>query len=231
MLFQYILIATHPPMPLSCIAVIFDLDGVIIDSDDAIEKRWREWAEQRDIPFEDVKAIYHGRPMVEVIEEVAPDLDSEAEVDRMQDIMAAAPDHVHAFNGVKDILDGLPPERWAIATSARRRTATNRLNHVGLPTPNVFVTADDVTRGKPAPDAYELAAERLDVPPGDCVVFEDAPLGIEAARRAGTQAIGVATSAAAEDLSDANAVVPALSVVDVHLTKHGTLTVRRKAEA
>jgi sugar-phosphatase len=218
-------------MPLSCIAVIFDLDGVLIDSDAAIEHRWRQWAEEHDIPFEDVKAIYHGRPMVEVIQEVAPDLDPETEIDRMRDVMTAAPEHVLAFDGVKSILDDLPPERWAIATSARRRTATNRLDHVGLPTPNVFVTADDVTRGKPAPDAYELAAERLDVPPTDCVVFEDAVSGVEAARRAGTQVIGVATSTEPDALSDADAVVPSLSEVDVHLTKHGTLTVRRKAEA
>jgi sugar-phosphatase len=218
-------------MPLSCIAVIFDLDGVLIDSDAAIEQRWRQWAEEHDIPFEDVEAVYHGRPMVEVIEEVAPDLDPETEIDRMRDVMTAAPDYIRAFDGVKEMLDGLPPERWAIATSARRRTATNRLDHVGLPTPNVFITADDVTRGKPAPDAYELAAERLQVDPSDCIVFEDAASGVEAARRAGTRVVGVATSTDAEALSDADAVVPSLSVVDVHLTKHGTLTVRRKAEA
>ena len=218
-------------MPLSCIAVIFDLDGVLIDSDAAIEQRWRQWAEEHDIPFEDVEAVYHGRPMVEVIEEVAPDLDPETEIDRMRDVMTAAPDYIRAFDGVKEMLDGLPPERWAIATSARRRTATNRLDHVGLPTPNVFITADDVTRGKPAPDAYELAAERLQVDPSDCIVFEDAASGVEAARRASTRVVGVATSTDAEALSDADAVVPSLSVVDVHLTKHGTLTVRRKAEA
>ena len=218
-------------MPLSCIAVIFDLDGVLIDSDAAIEQRWRQWAEEHDIPFEDVEAVYHGRPMVEVIEEVAPDLDPETEIDRMRDVMTAAPDYIRAFDGVKEMLDGLPPERWAIATSARRRTATNRLDHVGLPTPNVFITADDVTRGKPAPDAYQLAAERLQVDPSDCIVFEDAASGVEAARRASTRVVGVATSTDAEALSDADAVVPSLSVVDVHLTKHGTLTVRRKAEA
>jgi sugar-phosphatase len=169
--------------------------------------------------------------MVEVIQEVAPDLDAKAEIDRMRDVMTAAPEHVRAFDGVKGILDNLPPERWAIATSARRRTATNRLDHVGLPTPNVFITADDVTRGKPAPDAYQLAAERLQVDPSDCIVFEDAASGVEAARRAGTRVVGVATSTDADVLSDADAVVSSLSEVDVHLTKHGTLTVRRKAEA
>lgn len=218
-------------MPLSCIAVIFDLDGVLIDSDAAIERRWREWAEEHDIPFKDVEAVYHGRPMIEVIEEVAPDLDPEAEIDRMRDVMTAAPEYVRAFDGVKDILDNLPPERWAIATSARRRTATNRLDHVGLPTPNVFITADDVTRGKPAPDAYELAAERLQVEPSDCIVFEDAASGVEAARRAGTRVIGVATSTDPEALSEADAVIPSMSTVDIELNKHGTLTVRRKAEA
>ncbi len=218
-------------MSFSCIAVIFDLDGVIIDSDAAIEERWRQWAERRDIPFEDIKAVYHGRSMVEVIEQVAPELDAEAEVERMDDVVTAAPEEVRAFDGVKSILETLPPERWAIATSARRRTATNRLDHVDLPTPNVFITANDVKRSKPAPDAYRVAAERMQVAPSDCIVFEDAPSGIEAAQRAGAKVIGVATTTDADALSAADAVIPSMSAVDIELNKQGTLTVRRKTEA
>lgn len=218
-------------MSLSCIAVIFDLDGVLIDSDDAIEQRWRQWAESHDIPFEEIEAVYHGRPMVEVIEEVAPELDPEAEIDRMHDVMTAAPDALRAFDGVKSMLEDLPSERWAIATSARRRTATNRLDHVGLPTPNVFITADDVKRGKPYPDAYRAAADRLNVDPSDCIVFEDAVSGVTAARRAGARVVGVATSNDPEALSEADTVIPSMAAVDIEFTKHGTLTVRERAEA
>lgn len=218
-------------MSLSCIAVIFDLDGVLIDSDAAIEERWRQWAEHHDISFADIQAVYHGRPMVEVIEKVAPHLDAEEEVKRMEDVVTAAPESVRAFDGVKEILEGLPPERWAIATSARRRTATNRLDHVDLPTPNVFITANDVQRGKPAPDAYRVAAERLQVDPSDCIVFEDAPSGIEAAHRAGARVIGVAATTDADALADADAVIPSMTAIDIKLNKQGTLTIRRKTEA
>lgn len=218
-------------MSFSCTAVIFDLDGVIIDSDAAIEERWKQWAERQDIPFEDIEAVYHGRSMVEVIEKVAPGLDAEAEVERMDDVVTAAPDSVRAFDGVNEILDSVPSERWAIATSARRRTATNRLNHVGLPTPNVFITANDVKRSKPAPDTYLLAAERLQVDPPDCIVFEDAPSGVEAAHRAGATVIGVAATTDAEALSEADAVIPSMAAVDIELNKQGTLTVHRKAKA
>jgi len=217
-------------MSLTCTAVIFDLDGVLVDSDAALEQRWRQWAERRDIPFEEVKAVYHGRPMTEVIEMVAPHLDPNAEMDRMMDLMTAAPDAVQAFDGAKALLDALPNDRWAIATSGRRRTATNRLHHVGLPVPNVFVTADDVMRGKPAPDAYELAAERLNVPPEDCIVFEDAPAGVTAAHRAGSDVIGVAATTPADTLTDADIVVPSVAAVEVTLDKHGTLTVRHTQE-
>lgn len=217
-------------MSLTCTAVIFDLDGVLVDSDAALEKRWRQWAERRDIPFDEVKAVYHGRPMTEVIKMVAPHLDPDAEMDRMMDLMTAAPDAVQAFDGAEELLNDLPNDRWAIATSGRRRTSTNRLHHVGLPVPNVFVTADDVTRGKPAPDAYELAAERLNVPPEDCIVFEDAPAGVTAAHRAGASVIGVAATTPADTLTDADIVVPSVADVDVTLDKHGTLTVRHPQE-
>jgi sugar-phosphatase len=214
-------------MSLSCTAVLFDLDGVLIDSDAAIEQRWRQWAEERNVPFEEVEAIYHGRPMVEVIEEVAPHLDAQRESNRMRDVMTAAPEAVRAFDGAGALLEGLPPGRWAIATSGRRRTATNRLDHVDLPVPNVFITADDVERGKPAPDAYELAAERLSVSPSDCVVFEDASYGVTAGRRAGAYVIGVATTSDAEALADADVVIPSLAAVDIELDKQGFLTIRR----
>lgn len=194
-------------MPVFCDAILFDLDGVLVDSEAATEDRWRYWAESRDIPFEDVEAVYHGRPMEEVIREVAPHLDAEAETEKMSDVMTAAPEKLRAFDGAKTLLDRLPEERWTIATSGRYRTATNRLSHVGLPIPDEIVTADDIDNGKPAPDSYLLAAERLGVDPSDCVVLEDAPAGVEGALQAGAFVIGVATMIDPAALSAADAVL------------------------
>lgn len=212
-------------MSITCEALIFDLDGVLVDSEDAVEQRWRYWAERRDIPFEEVEAVYHGRPMAEVIREVAPHLDAEAETEEMNDVTTAAPDTLQAFDGAKQLLDDLPEARWTIATSGRRRTATNRLSQVGLPIPDTLVTADDIEKGKPAPDPYLLAADRLGVEPAHCVVLEDAPAGVEAAQRAGAHVIGVATATPPDELAPADGIV--WSVADVHVepTGHGSLHV------
>ena len=202
-------------MPFSCRALLLDLDGVLVDSEAAIEQRWRQWAAFRDVPFEEVEAVYHGRPAFEVIREVAPHLDADAETERMSDTVAAAPEKLSAFEGAAALLADLPEGRWTIATSGRHRTATNRLSHVGLPIPDALVTADDVERGKPHPEPYRLAAERLGVAPEHCLVLEDAPAGVEAGRRAGARVIGVATGHPPDALSTADAVVS--SVADVHV--------------
>lgn len=212
-------------MSITCEALIFDLDGVLVDSEDAVEQRWRYWAERRDIPFEEVEAVYHGRPMAEVIREVAPHLDAEAETEEMNDVTTAAPDTLQAFDGAEQLLDNLPEDRWTIATSGRRRTATNRLSQVGLPIPNTLVTADDIEKGKPAPDPYLLAADRLGVEPARCVVFEDAPGGVEAAQRAGAHVIGVATATPPDALAPADGIVWSVADVRVEPTAHGPLLV------
>jgi len=208
-------------MALSCDAIIFDLDGVLIDSDAVIRRRWQRWADERGIPFEDVEAVYSGRPAIEVIEEVAPHLDPEAEIERLGEEMAADADGLEAFDGAKALLRRLPADRWAIATSGRHRTATARMAYVDLPTPEVLVTADDVDRGKPNPEAYQRAADRLGIAPGQCVVLEDAPAGVEAADRAGASVIGVATNQAPDALAAATAVIPEVGALDVHLDDEG----------
>lgn len=208
-------------MALSCDAIIFDLDGVLIDSDAVIRRRWKRWAEDRGIPFEEIEAIHTGRPAVEVIEEVAPHLDPEAEIERLGDEMATDTDGLEAFDGAKALLNCLPQDRWAIATSGRHHTATSRMAHVGLPEPEVFVTADDVDRGKPAPEPYQRAATQLGIDPERCVVLEDAPAGVESARRAGASVLGVATSKPPDALAAATAVIPRVSAVEVHPEENG----------
>ncbi|WP_103020766.1 HAD family hydrolase [Salinibacter altiplanensis] len=203
-------------MALSCDAILFDLDGVLVDSEAVVQGRWRRWAEDRDIPFEEVEAVHTGRPAIEVIEEVAPHLDPETEVERLGTEMATDTEELSAFDGAQALLRRLPEDQWAIATSGRHSTATSRLAQVGLPEPKVLVTADDVDRGKPDPEPYRRAAEQLGLDPGRCVVLEDAPAGVEAARRAGASVLGVATAMPPAALEAATAVVPQLNAVAVH---------------
>ena len=208
-------------MALSCDAIIFDLDGVLIDSDAVIKRRWKRWAEDRGIPFEEVEAVNTGRPAIEVIEEVAPHLDPETEIDRLGDEMATDTEGLEAFDGAKALLNRLPQDRWAIATSGRHHTATSRMAHVRLPEPKVFVTADDVDQGKPDPEPYQQAADRLGVGPDRAVVLEDAPAGVESARRAGALVLGVATSTSPSALAEATAVIPHVSALDVRTEEAG----------
>jgi sugar-phosphatase len=223
-----------PPAPttdqaLTARALIFDLDGVLVQSNPIAERHWRRWARERDVSYEHIAAVHHGRPTVETIREVAPHLDAEAEAERKEGREAEDTDGLTAFDGAHRLTAALPDGRWTIATSGRRRTATTRLAHVGLPRPETLVTADDVASGKPAPDPYRLAAERLGLRPQDCIVIEDAPAGVESARRAGAQVVAVTSSNDADALAAADAVVPRLA--DVHATLDDADRVRVRWEA
>lgn len=212
-------------MEFICGAIVFDLDGVLVDSRALIERNWRRWAAEHDIPFEEVESIYHGRPSVEVIREVAPHLDAESEAQRRRSYDAADLEGLTMFDGAEALLQSVPEGRWTIATSGTRQTATSRLAHVDLPQPDTLVTADDVDEGKPAPEPYRLAAQRLGMEPEQCLVLEDAPVGVTAARRAGAQVIGVAATSPAESLSDADVVVERLTNLTVDPTENGELRV------
>lgn len=213
-------------MAFTCTAVIFDLDGVLVDSNAISERHWQRWAREHGIAYETIAASHHGRPTVEIIRDVAPHLDAEAEAQRKEGREATDTDGLVAFDGAAALIDGVPRGQWTIATSGRRRTATTRLAHTGLPQPDTLVTADDVTQGKPAPDPYRLAAERLGVDPPQCIVFEDAPAGVEAARRAGARVIAVATTNPPEALAAADAVVDRLADVTIASAGNGALRVQ-----
>lgn len=212
-------------MPFFPQAIIFDLDGVLIDSRALVERHWRRWAEEHGIPFEDIESIYHGRPSVEIIREVAPHLDAESAARRKRDRDAADTDGVSVFDGAAALLESLPADRWTIATSGTRKTATARLAHADLPEPDTLVTADDVDEGKPAPNPYLLAARRLGVAPEQSLVLEDAPVGVTGAQRAGAPVIGVAATSSADALSEADAVIQGLTDLEVEPTGDGTFRV------
>lgn len=213
-------------MPHTFAAVLFDLDGVLIDSQAAIRRRWEWWAEQHNIPFEDVEAVFHGRPMAEVVEAVAPHLDVETEKERMARFTEDDAAGLTAFEDAASLLHRLPDERWTIATSGRRRTATTRMRQTNLPIPDTLVTADDVAHGKPAPDPYRLAAKRLGVAPARCLAIEDAPAGIRSAQRAGATVVAIASTSSPDALTAATAVLPHLRALQIDAQPDGTLAVQ-----
>ncbi|MBD1876857.1 HAD family hydrolase [Nodosilinea sp. FACHB-131] len=210
-------------MDFLCQAIIFDVDGVLIDSDPVAERHWRAWADRHGVDYDAIARIHHGRPTAETIRQVAPHVDVAQEAHLKETAEADDTEGLILYAGVKELLAQLPRDRWGVATSGTRRTVSLRFPYLRLPDPSVMVTADDVQRGKPAPDPYLLAAERLGVAPADCLVIEDAPAGVEAAKAAGATVIAVTTTNRAEDLGLADAIAPALAALQISVGPNGLL--------
>lgn len=171
-------------------AFLFDMDGTILSSIAAVERVWTAWAERHGLDVQTFLPTIHGVRAVETIRNLAlPGVDAEAEVAALTLAEIEDVAGVDAIAGAAAFLGALPPDRWAIVTSAPRALALRRIEAVGLPMPAMLITADDVANGKPAPDCYLLAADRLGQPIGDCLVFEDSPAGIAAAEAAGASVI------------------------------------------
>lgn len=197
---------------IECAAILFDLDGVLVDSAGYIEQQWRLWASSRGLEAEPFLRVCHGRRALETIRIAAPHLDAEAEVRALEP--DEEPAAIEPLPGASRLLQALPDGSWAVVTSGRRPGALSRLCRAGLPVPEVLVCAEDVTAGKPSPEAYLLAAERLGTAPGVSLVVEDAPAGIEAARAAGMRAMALTTTHTADQLPTS---VHAPSLAAVHL--------------
>jgi mannitol-1-/sugar-/sorbitol-6-phosphatase len=206
-----------------CGAILFDLDGVLVSSTAAVARQWRLWAKERDIPPEEVLRIAHGRRTVEVVQLLAPDLDAEAEARNVEAREAADTEGVHIIPGARELLARIPPERWAVVTSGTRLLAVSRLKLGKLPRPRGLVTADDVREGKPHPAPYLEGARLLGIAPQQCLVIEDAPVGIQAAHAAGMKAIALTTTYAASDLQQAEALAPDLLALRLEDRQDGEL--------
>lgn len=204
-------------------ALLFDFDGVLVDSTAAVTQAWMQWG--RDHGLQLTADGIHGVRAVESIRQVAPHLDAEHEARRVEQAEIDLVDHVRAIHGAAPLLAALPDDRWAIVTSGTRRLAVSRLNAIGLPHPSVFITAEDVRQGKPAPDPYLLAAERLDVAAADCVVVEDSPAGVLAGRRAGMPVIAVTTTHDRAEFDDPTLVVDSVAALRCAVTSEGLLAV------
>ncbi len=191
-------------------AVLFDLDGTLIDSTPAVDRCWRQWAHRRGIKdFE----VVHGVPAKQVVAALVPPAEVEAAVAEIEALEVLDTDGVVQLPGAARALADIPAARRAIATSGTMPLARARLTAAGLQEPAVLVTASDVAVGKPDPEPYRMAAARLGFDPARCLVVEDAPAGVTAGRAAGCAVLAVATSHPAAQLAGADALVQDLSRV------------------
>jgi mannitol-1-/sugar-/sorbitol-6-phosphatase len=191
------------------------MDGVLVDSTPAVARVWSRWAREQDLAPELAVATAHGRRSLETIRTLAPHMDAEQENQRVEAMEIAEKDGITALAGSAEILHSLPPEKFAIVTSATRALAAARLSYAGLPAVTRMVCADDVVHGKPSPDPYLQGAALLGAAPQDCLVFEDTPTGIQSALAAGMRVIALLTTYAAAELRAATAIARSLAEVTV----------------
>ena len=196
-------------------AVLFDMDGTLVDSDDAVDRAWTRWAVEYGVPPTDALAIAYGSPSETTIARLRPDLSAEelaAAAERFLDLECDDLTDVLPAPGAIELIDtlerlGLP---WAVFTSASNRLAKVRLGAAGI-SPSILVTVDDVTHGKPDPEGYLRAAELLGVPPRHCLVVEDTEVGLSAGRAAGAVTAGLKGTTADIELPDLHRLVTLFS--------------------
>jgi sugar-phosphatase len=188
-----------------CQGVLFDLDGVLVDSTPAVARVWTIWARKYGFDPEETVRRAHGRPSLATIRELLPNADHAAEnalVERMEieDVSDVVP-----LPGTLQLLDSLPVDRWTVVTSCTRALALVRLRVAGLPLPDKIITSTDIVSGKPHPEPYLKGAGLLGIPAAQCVVFEDAPAGIRSGKAARARVIAFQTTEQDELLREAGA--------------------------
>ncbi len=175
-------------------AIIFDLDGVLANSIAVLEEAWGIWCAEKGLDYDYVMQIAHGRRKPEILAIVLPGRDPQPEIDRLTQLEDERIHSVKKIPGAAELVAQLPAGRWAIATSGERPAALARLREVGIVPPPVMISAENVAQGKPNPEVYLKAAAGIGIAPAQCLVFEDAPAGIAAARSAGMAAVAVLTT-------------------------------------
>lgn len=201
--------------------VLFDMDGVLIDSTGADEQAWKKWAVFQGMQGSFSIQSTHGRRAVDTIRVLRQDLDPMVEARRLEAFDAEATKGITALPGAQNILAKLTASPWAIVTSASDALMRRRLESAGIAIPPTVVTADDVSRGKPNPEPYEIAAARLGLAPAECLVIEDSPNGIRAGKLGGCQVLAVMGSHSPNDLHEADWTVESLDCVRVTVADDG----------
>ena len=211
-----------------CSGLLFDLDGVLVDSTPAVARVWAKWAIARGLDPEETVRQAHGRPSIATVRDILPDADYEKENELILRGEIEDTEGVIALPGARELLSSLPRYQWALVTSCARPLAQVRLKVAGLPTPRNIVTCDDITNGKPDPEPYIKGAALLGVPASKCVVFEDAPAGIRAGKAAGALVIALPTTSPQAELEAAGAdwVLPGYQNLFVTRADHGSNLLR-----
>ena len=189
----------------ACRGLLFDLDGVLVDSTPAVARVWSKWAIEHGFDPEETVQRAHGRPSIATIRDLLPNADAEAENRIVEQGELDDTDGVIPLPGTRELLNSLAPDHWAIVTSCTRALAETRLRAAGLPVPRRLITCDDITRGKPDPEPYIKGAALLAVQAQECVVFEDAPAGIRAGKAAGATVVAFPTTSPENELDAAGA--------------------------
>ncbi|GII98412.1 sugar-phosphatase [Sediminihabitans luteus] len=205
-------------------AVLFDMDGTLIDSVPAVDRSWRRWAAEVGLPDPENFQVSHGTPARTAIARLLPADRVETEFRRIEQLELEDADGVVLLDGVHEAFAALGDARTAIVTSCTDALMRVRVDAAGVPVPRVFVTADDVSRGKPDPEPFARAASLLGVDPARCLVVEDAPAGLLSGRAAGAATLAVLGTHRADEL-DADAVVPALASVRFTVADDGVRVV------
>lgn len=190
---------------IECNGLLFDMDGVLLDSTHAVARVWRQWAIEHGFDPEEVSRVAQGRPSLTTVREYLPNSDHVAENREVERRELADLEGVVAWPGASHLLESLPPDRWAIVTSCTRPLAEVRLRAGGLPRPKHFITSEDIVNGKPAPDPYRKGAALLGFSPEDCIVVEDVPAGVRSGKAAGCRVIALLTTMSEAVLIEAGA--------------------------
>ena len=181
-------------MQIRCRALLFDMDGVLVDSTPAVARVWTAWANRFGLDPEQVVRQAHGRPSIATIRELLPSADHRAEDQAIENAEIEDIEDVIALPGTHELLSALPDDRFAVVTSATRALALVRLRAAGFAIPKNLVTSNDIQRGKPDPEPYIKGAQILGLSPADCIVIEDAPAGIQSGKAAGSRIIALRTT-------------------------------------
>ncbi|GCE22848.1 HAD-IA family hydrolase [Dictyobacter kobayashii] len=200
---------------LICRILLFDLDGVLVDSIANVERHWSDWAKRHQLDVQQVLGTIHGRRTIDTIRQVAPKLPAEIEARYLDDIQTLDTKEVAATAGAAELLAQLAPEQWAVVTSGPATLARARLKAAGLPMPRLLISGNDVKQGKPHPEGYLKGAELMQAEPEECLVIEDSLPGIEAAHAAHIPAIAVGTTHPRNELKNAELWIPSLKLLSI----------------